>query len=81
MKRPEFPILTESASRICPICDEALTEHARLALCKNCRASICVWSRRTPRQVLERRKKLHIYDTRMADLVEFEPDPTNKKRK
>lgn len=55
---------------VCTICEEQeLSPNSRLVTCKNCRASMGVWGRRPPIEVLNRRRKLHIYDTRMENVV------------
>jgi hypothetical protein len=51
------------------LCGNELTAHARLDFCVNCRGSIGRWSKRRPAEVLERRRKLHLYDNRMSELV------------
>lgn len=58
-------------TKICAmdLCGNALTVHARLDFCSNCRSSIGRWTKRRPAEVLERRRKLHLYDNRMSELV------------
>jgi hypothetical protein len=71
---------TNYGGGICILCDETqLSPQAILPTCKNCRASIGSWSRRPIKAVVERRQKLHIYDTRMAQIVEDENNPGRKK--
>jgi hypothetical protein len=72
---------------ICIICEEQeLKPRSQLPTCTLCRASMGVWARRRPAQVLERRRKLHIYDTRMEHVIDRSPTeeggpPTSAKRK
>ena len=56
---------------LCNICEEnPLSPRSRLPTCPNCRASINRWAKRKLSAVIERRRKLHIYDTRMSTLVD-----------
>jgi hypothetical protein len=58
---------------LCKLCeDKELSPRSKLDTCSNCRASMGVWSRRTAAEVLNRRRKLHIYDMRM-ELVVLHP--------
>lgn len=50
-------------------CNKELLPHARLPLCSLCRSSIGRWQKRRPAEVLERRRKLHLYDARMEEVV------------
>jgi hypothetical protein len=55
---------------ICKLCEEVeLSKKSRLETCKNCRASMGVWSRRPAAEVLRRRQRLHVYDMRMEMVV------------
>lgn len=55
---------------ICVLCEEKeLAPRTRLTTCSNCRASMGVWQRRPAIEVLNRRRKLHIYDLRMENVV------------
>jgi hypothetical protein len=55
---------------ICIICEEQeLSPRSKLLTCKNCRQSMGEWGRRPPIEVLNRRRKLHIYDVRMENVV------------
>lgn len=50
-------------------CENLLAPHAKLAFCYLCRGSIGRWVKRRPADVLERRRKLHLYDHRMEEVV------------
>jgi hypothetical protein len=55
---------------ICVLCDEnELKPHSKLTTCTNCRASMGTWQRRTQAEILNRRRKLHIYDLRMENVI------------
>lgn len=55
---------------ICVLCEEVeLSPRSKLTTCRNCRSSIGVWGRRPMIEVLNRRRKLHIYDMRMETVV------------
>ena len=55
---------------VCVICEEEeLSPRSKLKVGKNCRASMGVWGRRPTAEVLNRRRKLHIYDMRMENVV------------
>lgn len=51
-------------------CENTLSEHTRMRLCVNCRASIGRWEHRRTAEILERRRKLHLYDNRVKVVVE-----------
>jgi hypothetical protein len=53
-----------------PGCINELTPRTKLETCSNCRASVGNWKKRRPAERLERRRKLKMYDNRMATLVE-----------
>ena len=62
---------------ICPLCEETeLSKNAKLPTCRNCRGSIGSWARRSAAEILNRRRKLHIYDLRMETLVAHPAAPT-----
>jgi len=50
-------------------CGNDLKPGTKLPFCVNCRSSLGRWSKRRPAEVLERRRKLHLYDNRMSELV------------
>lgn len=55
---------------ICILCEEnELSPRSKLTTCSNCRASMGIWGRRPTIEVLNRRRKLHIYDMRMENVV------------
>lgn len=55
---------------ICVLCEEKeLAPRSQLTTCSNCRGSMGLWGRRTAAEVLNRRRKLHIYDLRMENVV------------
>jgi hypothetical protein len=55
---------------ICILCEEnELAPRSRLTTCSNCRSSMGLWGRRPAAEVLLRRRKLHIYDLRMENVV------------
>lgn len=55
---------------ICVLCEEKeLKPRSQLSTCSNCRASMGIWGRRGAAEVLNRRRKLHIYDLRMENVV------------
>lgn len=64
-----------------PECDEEIKPGSKLEHCVNCRASMGMWRRRGIRAILERRKRLKKYDSRMGTLVELKavPAPARKK--
>lgn len=51
-------------------CENTLTEHTRMKLCVNCRASIGRWENRRTAEILERRRKLHLYDHRVGIVIQ-----------
>lgn len=65
---------------ICVLCEEnELAPRSKLPTCSNCRASMGLWARRPAAEVLNRRRKLHIYDLRMENVV-LHPDPRKVRR-
>lgn len=55
---------------ICALCeDKELSPHSKLTTCPNCRASMGAWERRPQIEVVNRRRKLHIYDMRMENVI------------
>lgn len=54
-------------SNICIIegCENVITDRAKYKTCSLCRASMYRWMKRSPSHVLERRRKLNMYDARM----------------
>lgn len=55
---------------ICVLCeDKELSPHSRLTTCTNCRSSMGTWERRTTAEVVNRRRRLHIYDMRMENVI------------
>ncbi len=58
---------------ICVLCEEnELAPKSQLTTCSNCRSSFGRWSKRSNAEILNRRRKLHIYDMRM-EVVAREP--------
>lgn len=51
-------------------CEYTLPESSAQVKCVNCRSAISRWGRRRPAEVLERRRKLRLYDTRLDDILE-----------
>jgi hypothetical protein len=64
-----------------PECDNELKPGSRLDTCSLCRASINRWAKRRPAEVIERRRKLHMYDHRMSEVVDDEPTLKPKPKK
>jgi hypothetical protein len=55
---------------ICILCEEnELAPRSILLTCRNCRASMGAWGRRPAAEVLNRRRRLHIWDLRMENVV------------
>ena len=58
---------------ICVLCEEnELAPNSRLTTCSNCRGSFGRWAKRSNAEIMNRRRKLHIYDMRM-EVVAREP--------
>lgn len=58
---------------ICVLCEEnELSPKSQLKTCSNCRSSFGRWARRSNAEIMNRRRKLHIYDMRM-EVVAREP--------
>ncbi len=58
---------------ICVLCEEnELAPKSRLTTCSNCRGSFGRWAKRSNAEIMNRRRKLHIYDMRM-EVVAREP--------
>lgn len=67
---------------ICVICEEReLRPNSVLLDCSVCRGSMGFWHKRGAAALLERRRKLHIYDTRMQHVQEREPFRAKGKKK
>jgi hypothetical protein len=52
-----------------PECENNTPPRSKLPVCPTCRGNIGSWKRRRPAEVLERRRKLHMYDNRMDIVV------------
>lgn len=50
-------------------CDNELSPRSRLDECPACRANLISWLKRRPAEVLERRLKLNLYDSRMQAIL------------
>lgn len=58
---------------VCVLCEEnELKPKSRLKTCSLCRSSFGRWARRSNAEIMNRRRKLHIYDMRM-EVVAREP--------
>lgn len=55
--------------RFCLHCDDPLRPKARSAVCPTCTAGLRYWEERSAAQILERRRKLTIYHSRVSSLV------------
>lgn len=55
---------------ICVLCEEyECLPNSKLPTCSNCRSSMGTWQRRPQAEILNRRRKLHIYDVRMETII------------
>lgn len=61
-----------------PECDEEIKPGSKLEHCVNCRASMGMWKRRGIRAILERRKRLKKYDSRMELIAKPRAVPAKK---
>jgi hypothetical protein len=58
---------------ICVLCEEnELAPRSQLKTCSGCRSSFGRWAKRSNAEIMNRRRKLHIYDMRM-EVVAREP--------
>lgn len=58
---------------ICVLCEEnELAPKSLLSTCSGCRSSFGRWAKRSNAEIMNRRRKLHIYDMRM-EVVAREP--------
>jgi len=51
-------------------CDNSISERSQLTICPLCRCTLYRWSSRRPAEVLERRRRLTMYSSRMDNLNE-----------
>jgi len=63
-----------------PECVNDTPDGSKLPICPLCRRNIGSWLRRRPAEVLERRRKLHMYDHRMQKVVESRTPPMSKRK-
>jgi hypothetical protein len=55
-------------------CENPLSPRSKLTICETCRSGMGTWLKRRPAEVIERRRKLHMYDSRMDQLVDYKAD-------
>lgn len=51
-------------------CDGEVSKNAESRACTNCRAAVSRWMKRRPAEILERRRKLRMYDHRLAPVID-----------
>ena len=51
-------------------CENTISERSVLDVCALCRNGMYRWKKRRPAEVLERRRKLTMYGSRMDNLIE-----------
>lgn len=61
------------AANSCSIagCDNPISPRSHFTACPLCRASMGTWLKRRAAEIVERRRKLQMYDSRMSELVEY----------
>jgi hypothetical protein len=62
------------ASRYCKHCGEPINDRSRLEECPKCRARAVRWIGRPPAQILERRRKLNVWDHTLEDILPGDVD-------
>lgn len=53
---------------VIPGCNTELSPRSSLTECPNCRASLVSWLKRRPAEILDRRRKLTMYEGRMRSI-------------
>lgn len=54
-------------------CENPLSPRSKLPICALCRGSMGSWQKRKPAEIKERRRRLHLYDSRMEQLADYKP--------
>ncbi len=50
-------------------CENTISPRSHLKICALCRAGIGRWMKRRPKDIMERRRKLTMYNDRMANIT------------
>ena len=51
-------------------CENDISDRSKLDICPTCRSGLYYWRKRRPAEILERRRKLTMYDARLATMVD-----------
>lgn len=64
-----------------PGCDNEISPRSNLSECKTCRAYLIRYLTTRPAVVLERRRKIHLYDSRLQVIMPGDPETLTEQAK